>query len=497
MGAESGIDRREFLRMSATTGAWVAVGGSPLLAACASGAAGPLGPGEAQSGTLYVPPRVTPESLRLTARRTAAEIAPGVTSPILSWGDGPVGPTIEARTGQRVTILMQNDLSEPTIAHWHGLRPPAAMDGHPRLAVGPGQNYAYDFEVEERAGTYWYHSHAHMRTGPQVYYGLAGLFIVRDEVEATLDLPGGDRELFLVLQDKRQDASGRLVYSAMGPQMMEGFLGDVSFVNGVKRPRVEVDSALYRVRVLGAANARIYQLALSNGSPLVLIGTDGGLLEHPVELPHVHLGTGERVDLLVDFSGLPEGSTVRLQSQGFPSPSGGRGMGMGMMGGGSLPQGGEFTVLEFVVTREVREERPIPTSLARLGRLDRSQADRERVFRFDSMMMDHTINGRSFDMDRVDERVPFGAVEVWRFVNGSAFPHPIHMHAVHFQVLSRVGGRGRVLPWEGGWKDTVLVYPGEQVEVIARFDAHRGLFLLHCHNLEHEDRGMMMNFSID
>src|SRR5690606_36450203 len=144
--------------------------------------------------------------------------------------DGPVGPTIEARTGRRVTILMQNELSEPTIAHWHGLRPPEAMDGHPRLAVGPGGSYAYDFEVGERAGTYWYHSHAHMRTGPQIYHGLAGLFIVRDVIEAALDLPTAERELSLVLQDKRQDGSGRLVYVATGHDLMEGFLGNTPFV---------------------------------------------------------------------------------------------------------------------------------------------------------------------------------------------------------------------------------------------------------------------------
>jgi blue copper oxidase len=330
MRDEKKVGRREFLVGGMKSGAMLAVSGNAFLTACVSDTADPLGPSEALPGMLYHPPRVMPEGLHLTARETTAEVAPGLRSPILSWGDGPVGPTIEARTGQRATILMRNELSEPTIAHWHGLRPPEAMDGHPRLAVGQGQSYAYDFEVAERAGTYWYHSHAHMRTGPQVYYGLAGLFIVRDDVESALDLPAGERELSLVLQDKRQDASGRLVYSAAGHNMMEGFLGDSPFVNGVRHPRVEVDSALYRVRVLGAANARIYRLALSNGAPLVMIGSDGGLLEQAVELPYIDLGTGERVDLLIDFSGLPAGATVRLKSLAFSIPGGMGGMGMGM-----------------------------------------------------------------------------------------------------------------------------------------------------------------------
>jgi FtsP/CotA-like multicopper oxidase with cupredoxin domain len=396
---------------------------------------------------------------------------------------------------------MRNELTEPTIAHWHGLRPPESADGHPRLAVGPGESYSYDFEVTERAGLYWYHSHAHERTAPQVYLGLAGFFIVRDDAEAALDLPNGARELSLSVQDKRQDASGQLVYNPVGHQLMEGFLADAPFVNGVRFPRIEVDSALYRLRILGASNARIFRVGLSNGSPLVLIGSDGGLLDLPVELPYVDIGTGERADVLVDFSDLPAGTTIRMTSLGFPDP--GRGMGMmgggrmGMAGGMGLPQGRQLDLLEFVVTRDVRESQPMPANLIPLPRLDRADAERERVFRFDSMMMSHTINGRSFEMERVDERIRFGATEVWRFVNNAPFPHPVHMHAVHFQVLTRTGGRGQVFPWERGWKDTVLVFPDEAVEVITRFDSHRGMFLLHCHNLEHEDMGMMMNFVID
>lgn len=494
------MDRREFLRITGVSGGLAAAGTTGLMAACRSGGAPLTRLGGVSKGLIYRPPTASPTGLTLTARRATVEIAPGVHSPVLTWGDGPVGPTIEARTGQRATIVMQNELTEPTIAHWHGLRPPEAADGHPRLAVGPGKSYAYDFVIGERAGLYWYHSHAHRRTAPQVYLGLAGLLIIRDDAEDALGLPNGQRELSLVLQDKRQDASGQLVYNPTGPQLMEGFLANVPFVNGVRFPRVEVDSALYRLRVLGAANARIFRVGLSNGSPLVLIGADGGLLDMPIQLPYIDIGTGERADLLVDFSGLPAGTTVRLRSLGFPNPSRGMGMmggGMGMMGGAGLQQGAQMDLLEFVVTRDVHESRPIPTKLVPLPRLARAEAQRERAFHFNSMMMAHTINGRPFEMARVDERVRFGATEVWKFVNDAPFPHPIHMHAVHFQVLTRTGGRGQVFPWERGWKDTVLVFPGEEVEVIARFDSYRGVFLLHCHNLEHEDAGMMMNFVIE
>ena len=489
------MDRRVFMRIAAVAGGSAAAGGSALITGCARRAAAASAP--SRGGTLYRPPVVSPERLRLTARHATAEIAPGVESPILTWGDGPVGPTIEAHRGQRATITMHNELREPTIAHWHGLRPPEHSDGHPRMQVGPGATREYDFEVAEPAGLYWYHSHAHELTGPQVYLGLAGLFIVRDDTETALGLPTGARELALVLQDKRQDRSGELRYDPRGPQLMEGFLGDSPFVNGTRYPRVDVDSALYRLRLLGASNARIFRIGLSNGAPLVLIGGDVGLLETPVELPYLDIATGERADLLVDFSGIAAGTPVRLQSLEFPSPS----RGMGMMGrgrmGAAVPQGAPMDLLEFVVTREVRDSDRLPRTLVPVERLDPAAAARERVFHFDSMMMRHTINGRAFEMERIDERVPFGAVERWRFVNAGPFPHPVHMHAVHFQVLSRTGARAGVLPWERGWKDTVLVLPGEEVEVVTRFDSHRGRFLMHCHNLEHEDMGMMMNFAIE
>jgi FtsP/CotA-like multicopper oxidase with cupredoxin domain len=496
------MQRREFLRRTGIAGGLLAAGANSLGASCGWQSGEPTAPSQTRGLRLYRSPVLPAQNLALTARRASAEIAPGVRSPILTWGEGPVGPTIEARTGDRARIVVHNQLDQPTIAHWHGLRPPQEADGHPRFAVGPGASYSYDFTVDERAALYWYHPHAHMTTGPQTYHGMAGLFVVRDDEEDALRLPSGDREISLVLQDKRRDAAGRLVYAAVGHAMMEGHLGDEGFANGVLVPTAEIESGLYRIRVLNAANARIFSLGLSNGARLVLIGTDGGLLESPVELSRVDIGTGERVDLLVDFTGVQAGATVTLRSFAFQSPSrgmgmGGMGMGGGMMGGGGLPQGSALDLLDFVVVREVRDDLRIPANLSTLPRLSTASSDRQRVFRFDSMMMSHTINGRSFEMERIDERVPFGSTEVWSFVNEGPFPHPVHMHAVHFQVLSRSGGRARLFPWEQGWKDTVLVFPGERVDVIARFDRHRGLFLMHCHNLEHEDMGMMMNFLID
>ncbi len=522
------MDRRNFLRAAALTG------GAAASSRFAQGLEAPLAsldnvldtalnsalrtiapeaaaPAFAAGSPLYVPPVLSPRNLTLVARAHDADIAPGVRSRAMTVGDGPVSPTIRARAGERATITLHNQLEEPTILHWHGLTPPEKDDGHPRLAIASGAEYRYDFTVDERPGTYWYHAHPHMRTAAQVHLGMAGMFIITDDAEDALGLPGGERELAIMLQDKRPASDGSISYNVtMGHDMMEGLLGSAAYVNGVRTPRVEVDSAHYRVRVVGAANARIFRLALSNERALTLIGTDGGLLERPVSLPHMDLSTGERADLLLDFTNLPVGTRVMLRSLAFDPPyrgmsggmggggMGGGGMGRGMgMGGGVVPQGGAMDLMEFVITRSVRDEFRMPARLSTLSAVNNATVTKERTFHFRSAMMMHQINGRDFEMERIDERIPFGSTERWVFVNDGPFPHPVHMHAVQFRITGRSGGRDTLYPWETGWKDTVLVYPGERVSVVTTFDSHRGRFLLHCHNLEHEDHGMMMNFAIE
>jgi FtsP/CotA-like multicopper oxidase with cupredoxin domain len=454
---------------------------------------------------LWRPPELRPDRITLRANTHAIASGPATTGTAMTLGTGAIGPTLRVRRGERARITLENALPEPTILHWHGLRVPEAADGHPRLAIATGARYEYDFTVDDRAGTYWYHAHPHHRTGEQVYRGMAGLLIVDDDEESALGLPSGAREIPLLLQDRRIGADGDFVFAPMGHERMEGFFGDVAFGNGTREPTVNVDSAMYRLRVVNVTSARITRLALSTGAPMTLIGVDGGLLSAPVQVEYIDLGTGERADLLVDFSGLPVGTRVMLKSLAFPPPyrgmggmgGGGMGGGMGGMMGGAAGQGTEMDLLEFTVTRAVRERAWEPRPFPVFTLPERTQSSRTREFRFQSMRMQHTINGREFEMERVDERVPFGSTEIWRFVNESQFPHPVHMHEVQFRILSRTGGRNALFPWEQGLKDTVLLFPGETVEVVARFDAYRGMFLMHCHNLVHEDMGMMMNYVIE
>jgi len=337
-------------------------------------------------------------------------------------------------------------------------------DGHPMHATPPGGSHVYSYPIQQRAALNWYHPHPHMMTGEQVAMGLAGAFIINDAEEDALGLPSAQYEVPLVIRDAALDTAGNLQYRPRSG----GFVGDVLLVNGTRDPYLNVDTALYRFRVLGGSNARIFGLTLSNGAPFVVIGNDGGLLTSSVEVSQIDLAPGERLDLLVDFRGLPVGTTVTLRD----ARSG-------------------WSLVEFRVNRSVSVPATIPTTLSTIT--PPSAPVRTRTFSFDGMSK---INGLEYDMNRVDFQVPFGEVERWRFRTSGNAPHPVHVHGVPFQVVSRTGGRNRLFPWESGWKDTVLLEDREIVEILIRFDAYRGMYLMHCHKLEHEDMGMMTNFVV-
>ena len=489
-------NRRDFLRAVSAGGVLSVLGHQTLLAA-SSGNARARSVALASRLTqernlLRLAPEVAPNGLILTGAQGTSDIGGGVRAPALMLNGTVPSPLLRVRQGDRFRVTMNNDLPQDLILHWHGLAPPVQMDGHPRLAVKPGSRYEYDFTVTDRAATYWYHSHSHMHTGEHTYRGIGGMILVGSAEEDAIALPSGARELPIILQDKRVDAAGVPVFSTgMGPFMMAGLMGTEAFGNGVHRPYVNVDSALYRLRLLNGSNARIFRVARSDGQPLVMIGNDGGFLPSPLTLPSLDLAPAERADILLDLRTLRAGDTLMLRSLPFTIPGS-----MGFMGGANL-QGDPMDLVEFRVTRVVQDAAVIPRSLPAVMTPDPAAAKNTRTFRFQSQMMSHSINGRSFQMDRVDENVPFNTTELWSFVNDSQFPHPVHVHATHFRVVSRVGGRNQVMPWEAGRKDTVLVLPGETVHVAVRFTEQRGLFLLHCHNLTHEDMGMMANILVE
>ena len=429
-----------------------------------------------------------------------------------------LGPIIRVRKGQRVHITFSHELPQESIVHWHGLHVPAEMDGHPRFVIQQGETFEYEFEILNRAGTYWYHPHPHGLTGTQVFKGLAGLFLVSDEEEAALGLPSGEFDIPLVIQDRSFDENNQFLYrvESMHDKMM-GFLGDRILVNGQPDFTLPVATRPYRLRILNGSNSRIYKLAWSDGSPVTVIGTDGGLLEAPVQRPYVTLAPGERVELWADFSDRAVGDEIKLQSLPFTPASGGmmgdgmrRGMGRGGHQEAEYPQGAAFDILSVRVERESDDRQPLPRRLSTIERLSPEDAATTRTITLQvTPGVGWTMNGRTHEMGVVapDERVQLGSIEIWEFVNAGRMmrqPHPMHMHGEQFLVLERRITDEDRAAWDTvsagyvdeGWKDTVLVMPGETVRVIRRFADFPGLFIYHCHNLEHEDMGMMRNFEV-
>jgi FtsP/CotA-like multicopper oxidase with cupredoxin domain len=392
------------------------------------------------------------------------------------------------------------------------------MDGHPHSVIAPGKEFVYEFEVTNRAGTYWYHPHPHNRTGPQVYRGLAGLLLITDQEETALDLPSGAEEILCVLQDRLFDSQNQLSYLPGGMMgQMQGFLGDRVLVNGRERPSLTLATRAYRVRLLNGSNARIYKLAWGDGTPMTIIGTDGGLLERPRQQAYLTLAPAQRADLILDLSNHAVGANLELRSASFPAVDVdgsrmGMGMGMGRMMQSVVPNGAPLSLLTVRVTRRTTSNFRLPSRLSVFGdswQREPSVPSRRVTLSFGPRQW--LLDGRTFDMmgTTPEETVSPGSTQIWELANvsgmmGMQMAHPIHLHGRQFRVLSRQRRSGsdedgksvREGFADEGWKDTVLVMPGEMVRLQVTFTRHSGLFLYHCHILEHEDMGMMRNFRV-
>jgi FtsP/CotA-like multicopper oxidase with cupredoxin domain len=423
----------------------------------------------------------------LTAQATNFAVNGKSTSVYGYQPDKLLGPTIRVSRNTDVKINFQNKLSEDNNIHWHGLKIPADMDGHPSNVIAAGKGFNYQFTVNQRAGLYWYHPHTHMLTARQVYKGLAGLFIVNDAEESALNLPSGNLEIPLVIQDKRLSSS-TLNYNPNNSELMSGFMGESILVNGVAFPYTEVSTRTYRLRVLNGSNARIYNLKLSNNSNFTIIGNDGGLLENAETVNSILLAPGERLDLLVNFAGVAIGTELYLESATFSN-------------GGDAQGKQAFKIMKFKISNSMTDNFKIPSSLTSIPKV--TSATKTRNFVLNDMHMSgghsgsggHQINSKVYDENRVDETISPNTTEYWVFENKGLEPHPMHLHGVQFQVVERNGGRG-LLPSEKGWKDVVLVLPDEKVKIIIPFGSFPGKFVFHCHNLEHEDDGMMLQYLI-
>lgn len=323
------------------------------------------------SRLLPVPNTVTGNAV-LTAQATTANINGRNISVLGYQANGILGPTIRSNNGIKANINFQNNLSEKTNIHWHGLKIPANMDGHPEAVINPGSGFNYQFAINQRAGLCWYHPHPEGATARQAFQGLAGLFIINDPEEAALNLPSGIYEIPLVIQDKRLTASG-ITYSPSMGEVMSGYMGETIIVNGETSPYTEVATRYYRLRILNGSNARIYNLALSNNADLIIIGNDGGLLKNPATVKSVLVAPGERLDVLVNFSGLTIGTEVYLESKMFDN-------------GGSAQGKQSFKIIRFRVTQTISDSFTLPVALPA------SSSSKTRNFVINAMQMSSGMN---------------------------------------------------------------------------------------------------------
>lgn len=433
------------------------------------------------------------------------------------------GPTIEARTGEPITVHWINDLRNAEgeyltshylevdtclmgpdtegdapriVIHLHGGHVSPENDGYPEWTFLPGESRLYEYPNAQRAAPIWYHDHALGITRLNVYMGMAGFYLIRDDVEDALNLPAGEFDIPLAIQDRKFNIDGSLSYPATWE---DHFFGDHILVNGKVWPYFEVRQGKYRFRLLNGSGSRAYQLTLSEGAGFVQIGTDGGLLEAPVALDEVILLPGERTDVVVDFSAYAEGTEIFLTNSApihFP----------GSPGDGVVPD-----VMKFIVTGEPGHVAAIPETLRPVERLQENVAVEHRDFLLEKGDDPCTgfrwmINGLGWH--DITEYPILGTTEIWSFINASGVSHPMHMHLIFFQVLDRqpftmdgetvtpTGPRVSPPPWDMGWKDTVSVAPFEIVRVIARFEGFLGNYAYHCHILEHEDHEMMRQFQV-
>ncbi|WP_309112004.1 multicopper oxidase domain-containing protein [Saccharothrix sp.] len=406
----------------------------------------------------------------LDIRPAEVEIVPGLRTPVLTYGGTFVGPTIRARRGRHALVRFRNTMGADANVHLHGGHVPPHSDGYPTDVIPHGGQRVYHYPNSQQGATLWYHDHTHHREAEHVYRGLHGFYLLEDEDERALRLPGGPYDVPVMLSDAHLDASGALVWNPFGGWFERTTL----LANGRPQPYFPVEARRYRFRLLNAATHRHFRLDL-DGEQMVQIASDGGLLPRPVALTELVLSPGERAEVIVDFGRHRPGTRLVLSDVSGP-------------------------VLRFDVERHARDDSRVPDELRPAPAPLRSSVERHLVLSTDLAEVRSLINGRVFDADRVDFRIRHGATETWRISNADTDPvaghvdHNFHIHLVQFRVLDRDGRPPR--PGEEGWKDTVVVPPGESVRVQATFRGYRGRYVHHCHILEHSQFGMMGQFEV-
>jgi len=457
---------------------------------------------------LIIPDTVSGPSINLDLAASAINFYPGVTTPTLGFNGDYLGPTIFLNSGQQVMLNVTNNCGDTTTVHWHGLHVPAMADGGPHIIIPNGTTWSPSFIVLDKASTFWYHPHLHMHTAEQVTKGAAGFIIVRDTIEAALDLPRAYAvdDIPLAIQTRAFDATGSfVVMSAMDTAIL---------VNGTLNAFTELPAQINRLRILNASTERVYNFGFSNNQTFYQIGSDGGLLAAPLPLTRMQLAPGERAEVLVDLNGMT-GQSIFLKSFASQLPSGIYGALNPAIGGPNVIvnytlnplNGADFNILQINVGVALGSGTfSIPATLVSQTTIPASSSNFTRTFQLSPQVMGPTgtligpfvINGQSFNMNVINETVVLGNTEKWEITNQTRIAHPFHIHDVQFYVLDI---NGLAPPANlAGRKDVILVPGGGGiVRFITQFEDYADPnmpYMYHCHMLSHEDEGMMGQFVV-
>nr|WP_247748059.1 multicopper oxidase domain-containing protein [Ruegeria sp. R13_0] len=444
--------------------------------------------------------------IRLDLRSDTHDFGTGARSATFGINNPYLGPVLRAKQGQTLPFEVTNRTGEVTTLHWHGLHIPGDVDGGPHQEIEPEQAWSPDLPITQAASMNWFHSHMHGKTAQQTYTGLAGVLLIEDDASLSADLPSkyGADDFMLILQDKIFNSSGQMDYVLTGEVFEEGFTGDTLVLNGAIAPVTQsVPQGLVRLRILNACNARFLTLSLQTG-PLTVIASDGGFLASAVQTDSILMSPGERYEVLIDTRAADTNALMVSfgEDEGL----------LGILG--SVFGGGGTSIPALILNRraEVGFTGSLPDRLAILPPANPNSATVTRSFQLNMGGSEELatlaalwgnvcgdggmgINGQPMNMDRIDERVRKGDTEIWRIASDDQL-HPFHIHGCSFRILTQNSAEPPA--YAQGWKDMVHV-ENEWSEVLVRFDhpaTDNAPYMYHCHILEHEDCGMMGQFTV-
>ena len=436
---------------------------------------------------LKIPPQIFGEKIEdtihfnLNIQKGISNFLPGKNTKTYGINGSYLGPTIRLKAGEKVSLNWHNNLDEKTTMHGHGMHVPPSMDGTPHQTILPKKSWSANYIVKQKACSNWYHPHTMGKTAEQVLMGLGGMILIDDKESLSLPLPKryGIDDIPIIVQDRLFKRDGNFAYPKTMRTIMHGFRGNRFLINGTLAPYVEVEANLLRLRLLNASNARIYSFGI-RGVKTFLIAGDNSLLENAIRIQKVTLSPAERAEIIIDLKDM-KGKKFYLRD--YLSKT---------------------NLLEIRVTKDAKVLNQIPKNLTKLEPIQLNKVVNRRYFHLSMKGPGRlVINGEKMNLNKINEIVKRGEYEIWEIYNEPmgmmGMIHNFHMHGNHFRVISRNGNKRAVKPWERGYKDTVMIKPGESVEILVHhtdYSDSKIPYMYHCHILEHEDAGMMGQFTV-